>query len=349
MSPRFVPLIILIHLSWCLNALAQQPTFAKRDFMLSVGVHDSIAVREIICNNITNAPAIINLAPILLVHGSSTGGLVCFDLDWKGNSFAEQLAAEAGCSVYVMDVRGWGKSSRPAALSEAPEKNSPLVSMQEAASDVATVIRWIANASKRNDLQLFGWATGGTWCAYALANDTALQKKIGSLVLLNTMYAAKGAWELRNGAQPEGAYRLVTAEGFTQRWNGSIPSANKSDWREDEVEQAYSRAALEADPTHAERTPSSARVPLGYWHEHVRMSKGEKFWDARKITVPTLLVRGELDFWSRPVDVETMQTEMLNARELQTLILSQGTHVVFLDKPERGLAQMIAAMLIFRE
>jgi pimeloyl-ACP methyl ester carboxylesterase len=79
------------------------------------------------------------------------------------------------------------------------------------------------------------------------------------------------------------------------------------------------------------------------------MSNGEKLWDARKIKPPTLLVRGELDFWSRPIDVETLQTELLNARELQTLILPQGTHFIFLDKPERGRAQMIAAMLIFRE
>jgi pimeloyl-ACP methyl ester carboxylesterase len=342
-----------MYLALFVMCAGQPTTFTKQDFALKVGTSDSIAVREISYkknNPVTSTTAVAsNLAPILLVHGGGSSGLPCFDLDWSGNSFAEDLAIEAGCAVYVMDVRGWGKSSRPMGLSEPPEKNAPLVPVQEASADVAAVIRWIADKTKRNDIQLFGWATGGTWCGYALANDTTLQKHIGSVVFVNTMYAAKGAWELRNGAQPEGAYRLIPQEGFVRRWNALIPSTNKSDWREDEVEQAYSRAALETDPTNAERTPPSARVPLAYWHEHVRMSNGEKLWDARKIKPPTLLVRGELDFWSRPIDVETLQTELLNARELQTLILPQGTHFIFLDKPERGRAQMIAAMLIFRE
>jgi alpha-beta hydrolase superfamily lysophospholipase len=325
-------------------AFGQSSAFTKLDFSVRLNSSDSIALREIRhSGSRTDVPA------LLLVHGGGASGIPCFDLDWRGNSFAEDIAEQGKCVVFVMDVRGWGKSSRPQAMNDAPDKHPPLVSIQDGAADVALAIRTIAMRMKRNDLQLFGWATGGAWSAYALAQDTTLQAMVGSLVLVNTMYGVKGAWELRNSPSPEDAYRLVDAASFVRRWNATIPSMNKADWREDEVEQAYSQIAVAADPTHSQRVPPSARVPLAYWHEHVRMSNGEKLWDARRIKVSTLLVRGALDFWSRPLDIETMQTEFMNAKELQTLILPQGTHFLFLDKPERGKAQMLEAMQIFRQ
>jgi alpha-beta hydrolase superfamily lysophospholipase len=325
------------------HLFAQSLSFTKQDFIVLRSTGDSLAVREI---KHSSTPA--NSPTVLLVHGAGASGIPCFDVDWRGNSFAEDLAEQGKMTVYVMDVRGWGKSSRPAAMNDAPEKHAPLVSIAEAAADVAHVIRWIADKTKRSDLQLFGWATGGAWCSYALATDTSLQSKIGSLILVNTMYGVKGAWELRNSPAQTGAYRLVDAPTFVRRWNALIPSLNKAEWREDEVEQAYSLAAVQADPTHSSRTPHSARVPLAYWDEHVRMSNGEKLWDASKIKVSTLLVRGELDFWSRAIDIDALQNDLVNARDTQTLILPQGTHFIFLDKAERGKAQLLEAMLTFR-
>lgn len=335
---------LYLLLSSPMLVFGQSSIFTKQDFFVRLNTSDSIALREIRHpGSRTDTPA------ILLVHGGGANGLTCFDLDWRGNSFAEDLAEQGKCVVFVVDVRGWGKSSRPQAMNDAPDKHLPLVPVQDAAADIARAIRTIAEHTTRNDLQLFGWASGGTWCAYALAQDTTLQAMVGSLVLVNTMYGVKGAWELRNSPSPEGAYRLVDAASFVRRWNATIPSLNKSEWREDEIEQAYSQAAVAADPTNTQRVPPTARVPVAYWHEHVRMSEGNKLWDARQIKVATLLVRGGLDFWSRPLDVETMQNEFVNAKELQTLILPQGTHFLFLDKPERGKAQMLEAMQIFRQ
>lgn len=53
--------------------------------------------------------------PVLLIHGGGPGGLATFDLDVPGYSLAANIFL-ARYDVYVMDVRGFGRSSRPAFL-----------------------------------------------------------------------------------------------------------------------------------------------------------------------------------------------------------------------------------------
>src|SRR5215469_4985761 len=50
--------------------------------------------------------------PILLLHGARVPGLASFDLPVPGGSLAADLA-QLGFDVYVMDVRGYGRSTRP--------------------------------------------------------------------------------------------------------------------------------------------------------------------------------------------------------------------------------------------
>lgn len=47
-----------------------------------------------------------------------------------------------------MDFRGFGQSSRPKEMSEAPNLNRPVVHLDDATKDLDTVVNWIK--SKRN-------------------------------------------------------------------------------------------------------------------------------------------------------------------------------------------------------
>ena len=72
--------------------------------------------------------------PIILVHGARVPGVASFDLDVPGGSLAADLAASGLC-VYIVDIRGYGDSTRPAAMSEPADNNPPLVRSPEPVVD----------------------------------------------------------------------------------------------------------------------------------------------------------------------------------------------------------------------
>src|SRR5690349_12993684 len=80
----------------------------------------AIFVREVV----GRAPA-ANVAPVLLVHDTPAAGAASFDLGVPGGSLAVDLA-EAGLRVYLMDARGYGRSSRAARLASPPRPGVPL-------------------------------------------------------------------------------------------------------------------------------------------------------------------------------------------------------------------------------
>ncbi|MBE9102694.1 hypothetical protein IQ267_24945 [filamentous cyanobacterium LEGE 07170] len=64
----------------------------------------------------------------------------------------------------------------------------------------------------------------------------------------------------------------------------------------------------------------------------------------RDIATPTLVVRGELDFCSRPEDAATLATERVNAPVVQTVTIPEATHDLFNNRPR---SQRIEKVLTF--
>ena len=113
----------------------------------------SIAFREVVARGHDDG------VPVVLVHGAGGGGISSFDVPVPGYSVAEDLA-RAGHPAYAIDVRGWGRSSRPAALGAPPQANPPAVGSDEAVRDIAAVVDWV-RAHRHRPVAVLGWATGG--------------------------------------------------------------------------------------------------------------------------------------------------------------------------------------------
>ena len=94
---------------------------ARQDFFVESEPGIELFVREVRPAGMTSGGA-----PVLLLHGARVPGLASFDLPVPNGSLAGDLA-EAGHIVYVMDVRGYGRSTRPPEMSEPPDANPPLV------------------------------------------------------------------------------------------------------------------------------------------------------------------------------------------------------------------------------
>lgn len=320
---------------------------SRQDFFVTSEPGIQISVREVIAENYS-----AQAAPILLIHGGGPGSIASFDLDVPGYSLATDFAA-AGHPVYLMNVRGWEQSTRPASLDQPAEANSPVVTSEEAVRDIAAVVDEIYQRHQR-PVALVGWATGGHWAGmYTSQNND----NVSHLVMLNSLYGVDAPWELRQAFEdPDnpgtfdaggGAYRLNDAEGLLTSWNRTIPVEDKAQWREPQVAQAYQETALASDPTSETRNPPSLRIPSAYRLESYNLSRGQKYWEAASITVPTLVIRGERDFWSRPVDLQVLEAELVNAPTVETVTISGGTHYLFLDRPERGRDRFITEVLSF--
>lgn len=291
--------------------------------------------------------------PILLIHGGGPGSVTSFDINVPGYSVATDLAS-AGHTVYLMNVRGWEQSTRPAVLSQPQEKNPPSVTSEQAVHDIGAVVNWIRERESGRKVALIGWATGGHWAGMYISRNN---DKVSHLVMLNSLYGVKAPWELgktfENPNQPgkfnyqAGGYRLVTPEGLLAKWNQAIPVKDKSQWRPEKVAIAYQKEALKSDPTSYTRQPPSLKIPNAYQLESYNLARGQKDWNATDITVPTLVIRGERDFWSRPADLEALKNELVNSSKVKTVTIPDGTHYLFLDRPEKGRSRFLQEVLSF--
>lgn len=297
-----------------------------------------------------------NGKPILLIHGARVPGVASFDLSVPNGSLAADLA-QRGLVVYVMDIRGYGSSTRPPEMSQSAETCAPLVRSDAAVRDISSVVEWIRRRSKQPKVALFGWATGGNWAGYytALYSD-----RVSELILLNTLYGGGDQHAMlghgTNMEDPDhpgrlnpaiGAYRLNDESSLFTAWDRSIPAEDKNEWRDRAVAQAYARAALDSDSTSNTRKPRSFRSPNGALEDSFYQAIGRKLWDASFIRVPTLIVVGEHDFWSRPVDRELLRTELIHSPKVKMLVIPGATHFVHLDRPEHGRKVLIEEIVSF--
>jgi pimeloyl-ACP methyl ester carboxylesterase len=293
--------------------------------------------------------------PILLLHGGGGGGIASYDVNVPGYSLAETFAS-AGHPTYFMSVRGWERSTRPAGLDQAANANPPLVQSEEAVRDISAVVDSIQQRHQNQTVALVGHASGGHWAGMYTSRNPA---KVSALVMLNSLYGVDAPWELRQTFESKerpgqfnldgAAYREVTAEGLIANWSNNIPVEDKTQWRDPAVAQAYQTLTFENDPTSATRQPPSVRIPGGFRLDAYHLSRGQKLWNAADIQVPTLFIRGDRDHWSRQADLQALDAELVNAPRKKLVTIPNGTHFLFLDRPERGRDRFVQEVLSFLE
>lgn len=294
--------------------------------------------------------------PILLVHGARVPGVASFDLPVPGGSLAADLADKGFC-VYVMDVRGYGQSTRPPEMQEPPQNHTPIVRSVDATHDIDAAVELIRKRTSTSRISLFGWATGGQWAGYYA---TLHPDKLNHLILLNALYGADTPHPLiGHGSDMEdpghpghlnpkiGTYRCNTADSLLGVWDKSIPASDKSTWRDPAVAEAYVHEALASDPAASERQPACFRSPNGALEDSFYLATGRQLWNATFIYTPTLVLASERDFWSRPADRELLARDLVHASISKFVVIPNATHFVFLDRAEHGRQLLLDEIMSF--
>lgn len=351
---RSFEIAVLVALLGATGGVCAEHHVQRRDFYVDSDPGVRIFVREV-----TEDSGAGRFAgqPILLLHGARVPGVASFDLPVPGGSFAADLA-DLGFDVYAMDVRGYGRSTRPREMEESPAAHAPLVRSNEAAHDISAVVDAIRSHRRVARVALFGWAAGGQWAGYYAS---LYPNKVSALILLNSLYRSSSNQALigrgtdsEDPAHPGqfnqascGAYRYNDAASLLRPWDRSIPTADKSEWRDPAVAKAYVDAALASDPTSQSRTPPSFRSPCGAMEDSFYVAIGRQLWDASLITAPTLVVASERDFWSRPEDREHLASDLAHSPRVRVLVIPGATHFVHLDRPNRGRAELLRTIKAF--
>jgi pimeloyl-ACP methyl ester carboxylesterase len=333
------------------GAAGAQPTVQRHDFFIASDPGVRLFVREVTASRSSSH------VTILLIHGARIPGIASFDLPVPGGSLAADLATR-GLDVYVLDVRGYGRSSRPAEMDAPPSAHPPLVRSNEAVRDISAAVDWISHREHVTAVALFGWAAGAQWAGYYAS---LYPEKVSALILLNALYRGDAAQPLvGHGSDLEdpahagryseggcGAYRWNTADSLTRGWERNIPIADKDQWRDPAVAQALIQQSLASDPESTSQHLAAFRSPCGALEDSFYLATGHELWDATLITAPTLILVSERDFWSRPIDRENLVGDLVHAKRVKLVILPNATHFVPLDRPERGRNQLIEETTAF--
>jgi pimeloyl-ACP methyl ester carboxylesterase len=279
---------------------------------------------------------------LLYVHGATYPASTAFDLKLDGLSWMEYVAAR-GYDVYLIDLRGYGKSTRPKEMNEDAKNNPPIVRGDTAVKDIGTVVDFILARRNIPRLNLMGWSWGTvTMATYTTQNPG----KVERLVLYAPGWIRQTASLVQAGPGPLGAYRKVTREQALQRWMTGVPEDKKAALIPAGWFDAWADATFATDPEGARANPPFIRAPNGviqdsqdYW------AAGKAYYDPAKITVPTLLVQAEWDRDLPPYMAQTLFPLLTNATGKRYVMLPEGTHTIIMEKNRLMLFEAVQQFL----
>jgi pimeloyl-ACP methyl ester carboxylesterase len=265
---------------------------------------------------------------VLLIHGSTYPAEASFDLRLDGVSWMEYLARR-GFDVYLMDVRGYGRSTRPEAMSHPATENPPVVHTDEAVRDVGSVVEHILSRRAIPRLNLLGWSWGTVLAgAYSALNS----QRVDRLVLYAPMFTRTTPAPVA-AAAPLGAYRTVTREAAEQRRRSGLPDATSKEIMPPAWLDAWWNANLQSDPAGAAQDPPVVRAPNGVLDDNARYwSAGKPYYDPSTITVPTLLILAEWDADTPLYMAQAVFSRLVHVPRKRLVIIGEGTHGVMLEK-----------------
>ena len=279
---------------------------------------------------------------LLFVHGSTYPAHTTFDLPLGGRSWMESIASR-GYDVYCLDLRGYGRSTRPKEMSEPPEANPPIVRTPTAVKDITAVLDFILKRRSIPRLNLLGWSWG---CALTATTTIQNPDKIARLMLYAPSWLRTTPSLLNTGPGPLGAYRTVTQEQARARWLNGVPEHKQAEQIPAGWFEQWTAATWATDPVGAKGNPPFVRAPNGTVQDTQEFwMAGKPVYDPAKITVPTLIVVGEWDRDTPPYMAQALFPLLVNSPGKRLVMLAEGTHTMMLEKNRDALAQQVQAFL----
>ena len=279
---------------------------------------------------------------VLFVHGTTYPAYAAFDLRLGDYSWMEYIASR-GYDVYLLDVRGYGKSTRPKEMAEDAKNNPPIVRGDTAVKDIGTVVDFILARRNIPRLNLIGWSWGTTLMATYTTQNPG---KVERLVLYAPSWIRQTPSLVQTGTGPLGAYRMVRRDQALARWQTGVPEDKKAALIPNGWFDAWADATFASDPDGAKMNPPVLRAPNGVMQDGAEFfGAGKPYYDPAKITVPTLLVLGEWDRDTPPYMAQTLFSLLVNSPGKRLVMLAEGTHTIMMENNRLELFKAVQTFL----
>jgi pimeloyl-ACP methyl ester carboxylesterase len=278
---------------------------------------------------------------VLFVHGSTYPAETAFDLQLNGFSWMDYIARH-GYDVYLVDVRGYGKSTRPPQMDQPPERNAPFANTATAVQDVSAAVDFILKRRGVDKINLLGWSWGTSTMGWYTAQNNA---KVNKLVLYAPQWI-RNTPALTDSGGPVAAYRSVSMAAAKTRWLTGVAENKKADLIPAGWFEAWSSATIASDPVGAAQNPPMLRAPNGtvqdtrdYW------AAGKPLYDPAMIRVPTFLAHAEWDADLPSYMLYAYFEKLTNAPYKRYVQIGEGTHTVIMEKNRMQLFQAVQQFL----
>ncbi len=208
---------------------------------------------------------------LLLAHGSSVSALPTFDLTVPGAGEYSMMNVFArwGYDVWALDFSGYGASTMPTGNSD----------IAMGAADLLAVSDLVRRETRQDKLFLMGESGGALKCGrFAMDHPD----RIARLVLEAATWTGAGSPTLAKRGEQVEYYRTHTTRPRDEAAILSIFTRDRPGTADPRVAPAMAKAEL----------PHGTTIPSG---TYLDMTANLPVIDPAKITVPTLVARGEYD------------------------------------------------------
>src|SRR5437588_6475192 len=209
---------------------------------------------------------------ILFVHGSSMASQPTFDLHVPGraDSSAMDFFAARGYDTWCVDMEGYGRSTKTR------DNNAPIA---YGADDCFAAATYIQKLRGRRPLLVYGISSGALRAALFAQNHPEM---VARLALDAMGWTGEGSPTLAERRKRLSEFRANNRRPIDRKFVRSIFERDHPGTADDAVIEAFADAILALDDS----------VPTG---TYVDMCANLPVCDPEKITVPTLIMRGEHD------------------------------------------------------
>jgi pimeloyl-ACP methyl ester carboxylesterase len=212
------------------------------------------------------------LGTILFVHGSSMGSQPTFDLQVPGRSDSSAMDrfARLGYDTWCVDMEGYGRSDKHRDIN---------ADIATGADDLAAATDYIGTTRGVESFLMYGVSSGALRAALFAQRRP---ERVRRLALDAFVWTGKGSPTLAERRKRLPEFRSRNRRPIDRAFVRSIFTRDHPGTADDEVIEAFADAILALDDS----------VPTG---TYVDMCANLPVVDPARITVPTLIMRGEYD------------------------------------------------------
>lgn len=296
------------------------------DSMEILKIQSHIPELKIAINHIIPKAA-SNDYPVLFLHGSSFPAELSFGFKMNNSSWMQNLS-ENGYNVYALDFLGYGNSDRY------PEMKNPSNKIvgrtAEVSLDVEKAVDFILKETGKSKIYLIGHSWGGSVAAlYA----SKIPDNVEKLVLFAAITARNENTEFEKISN---SYEEMTPQQRISAMKNLTPS-EKECQLEPEIFESWGEIWKKSDPFTLKSENAAVRFPSGPSADVQDLLHNNSYYDPKKITAKTMIIRGEWDKYPDNNDAEDLFVSLENTASKKYVVIEKGTHVMHLEKSRNDL------------